>query len=533
MKCLKKKMAAMLLAAITLCSLSVVGCGDNVADDVGADYFKNAPDYSSSDKSISLYAYAPPGDGIYTIDGKPYKITDDDGNPVTFQTAEKYREYKDCGFDIIMFQGDDAYKGEDFETSHIKDLLDKAEEVGLKAIMFDNRLHNLSQKETPIVGEGCTISDEKYAAYVKENDIEGVTYSGTAVKIETQEDLNKYVAYCMKDYSKHPAFYGLLLRDEPTYKMLPALGSVFKAIRSVKADCLAQCNLFPLHDGKTYVNYKEGATADKILSSYKWYIEEFLTQTESDYVMMDSYPMTIESGQSTIKAQHLKGMQIIAEVCKEKGADFYMVIQSSSWTNNGVRKTRAVLEEDLYWQWYTCLGMGVRQISYFTYQRKRTNVTTGEFFDDGTSFITSSGEKTPLYTWAKNVHSEMQNVAKVVLNFDYVGLQSYVGLPISCNIGFLQGLNETDFQKISAAETSEDSVLLITEMYDKDKKVYGYMIANVADPEIKSTLTAKVTFAESKAISIYGGSKAEQKSLKNGSYTFTLAAGQGVFVIPY
>lgn len=524
-----KKFTASVLAAVTVCSLSAAGCSSKTDETA---YFKNAPDYSSSDKYVSMYTYAPPGDGIYTIDGKKYQVTDDNGAPVSFQTTEKYREYKECGFDVIMFQGDDPYKGEDFATSHIKDLLDKADEVGLKAIMFDNRLHNLSQRETAIIGD--KITDAQYVAYIKANNLD-VTYTGNDVAINTQEDLNAYVAYCMKDYSLHHAFYGLLLRDEPTYKMLPALGSVIKAIKSVKADCLAQCNLFPLSDGKTYQFYKEGATESTVLSAYKWYIEEFLIQSDSDYVMMDSYPMTVEAGQSTIKALHIKGMQMIAEVCKEKGVDFYMVIQSSSWSNNGVRKTRAVLEEDLYWQWYTCLGMGVKQISYFTYQRKRTNVTTGEFFDDGTSFITSAGEKTPLYTWAKNVHAEMQNLAKVALNFDYVGLKSYVGkLPEPCNLGFLQGLEEAEnFNKISSVKTSDSSVLMINEMYDAEKKVYGYMITNVADPNAKSTLTATVTFTGSKAVSVYAKGKNEQKSLKNGAYAFTLTPGQGMFVIPY
>ncbi len=532
----KKITSLLLISALSVSTIFGIGCkgGDESSSGGGQnnEYFKNAPDYSSSDKSISLYTYAPPGDGIYTIDGKPYQITDEDGKPVTFQTVEKYQEYKDCGFDVIMFQGDDPYRGEEFGTSHIKDLLDMAQEVGLKAIMFDSRLHNLSQSETPIVGEGCTITDADYVGYIKANSLP-VAYDGDKVKTETQEDFNAYVAYCMKDYSLHPAFYGLLLRDEPNYKMLPALGAVIKGIKSVKADCLAQCNLYPLNDGNTYQFYKPGATADTVLSSYKWYIEEFLNQTESDYVMMDSYPMTIENGESTIKGLHLKGMQLIAEVCKERNTDFYMVIQSSSWSNNGVRKTRAVLEEDLYWQWYSCLGMGVKQISYFTYQRKRTNRTDGEFFDDGTSFITSNGEKTPLYTWAKNVHEEMQGLAKVVLNFDYVGLKSYVGMPEPCNLGFLQGLNESDFNKITDVTTSESSVLLIAEMYDASKKVYGYMIMNIADPQSKATLTADVTFGGGKAVSVYGGGKTEQKLLNNGVYNVTLTAGQGVFVIPY
>lgn len=502
---MKKRVLAGLLTICMAfcCAVPYTGCSK---DGVRSDLLKAAPDYSAQTKQMSLYAYAPPGDGIYTVDGVAYQITDENGNPVSFQTVEKFTEYRDCGFDIIMFQADDPYRGEEFQTSHIKDLMDKAHEAGLKAIIFDKRLHDYSASESPIVGENC--------------------------EFKSQEELESYVADCMKDYRNHPAFYGLLLRDEPNYRMLPALGAVIRAIRAVDPDCFAQCNLFPLANGQAQL-YREGATENTVLSAYEWYVREFLRETGSDYVMFDSYPMTVSGGASMIKAEHLKGMQIVADICRELDKDFYMAIQSSSWMNNRERKTRPVLEEDLYWQWNLCLGMGVRQISYFTYQRKRTNVWSGEYFDDGTSFLSSSGERTPLYTWAKNVHEEMQKLVPVIFEFDYCGLSTYVSQPAPCNVGFLGGVRDDEFTMLEDVTISPSSVLLVTEMYDDEKQQYGYMVMNIADPDAASSVNAELAFSEADAVSVYGNGTNEVFALDEGKFSVELAPGRGVFVLPY
>ena len=468
---------------------------------------ENAPDYSAASGVMTKYTYAAPGNGVYTIDGISYHVTDEEGNELTFQTEEKYREYKDCGFDVIMLDADYAYNGEDFATSRVKELLDLCEKVGLKAIMFDNRIYQLSRTETSIVGSGR--------------------------RFTTQKHLERYVEECMSEYAEHPAFYGLLLRDEPNYKMLPQIGAVYKAIKAVRPKCFAQCCLLPLSDGSTYTLYKEGATSSTVLSAYKWYVEEFLKQTEADYVMTDSYPMESPSGQNVIKPLHLKGMQIITEIANEYGADFQMCIQSFSMKTKNVRKHRSCTEEDMYWQWYVSLGMGAKEISYFTYQRKKNSTSAGEYFDDGTSFISSSGEKTPLYTWVQDLHSELQGLISVVLNFEYKGMATYVGKPAPCNIGFLNGINDDEFAKIEEVTVSDGSVLMITEMYDEVKNQYGYMIINVADPSVKASVTAKVNFGNSRAVSVYDRSVNTLYQLDGNAYEVTLSAGQGVFVLPY
>lgn len=483
--------------------------------------FENSPKYDDSTKHMSMYAYAAPGNGTYSIDGKEYQITDENGQAVTFQTKEMFQEYKDCGFDIIMFQADDPYKGEPFETSHLKSLMDLAFSVNLKSIVFDNRIHVLTNSKLSLLG-------------YKERNIE-------AKQFVDQNDLNLYIADCMKDYRLHSSFMGLLLWDEPTYEMLTAIGQVYKAIKSV-GDYFAQCNLLPFSQSD-YNLYKKGATADSAVEAYTYYVNEFAKQTESNYIMFDSYPMTVSSDDSNInkiKIEHIKGMQIVAESCEKNNLDFYMVIQSCSWSNKGVRKTRACLMEDLLWQWNICLGMGVDQISYFTYQRKHTNFTSsGEYFDDGTSFISSNGTKSPVYYWAKEGHIGVQALSKIIMNFKYKGLRTYADGDASITpLSFLGGVSDLEaFEEIVTNDVNftKEGVLFISEMYDENKKQYGYMILNLTDPSYKVTMNTEITFKEkNKAINInYDDGSSKNIELNNHKANFTLSPGEGVFVMPF
>lgn len=459
-----------------------------------------------NDTQFSFYAYAPPGNGYYTVDGYDYpgKI-DEDGNVVTFQTVEKYQEYKDCGFDTIMIQADDAYFGEDFETSHVKNLMDMAHQVGLKTIIFDNRLYVLSNMKTPIVGEGY--------------------------KYQTQEELEEYVRICMKDYSKHESFIGLLIKDEPSYENLPAIGSLFKAVKKVSPDTFVQCNLFPLSSGAASY-YMEGATASNMITAYKSYLETFLEETKSDYIMADSYPMKVINGYNKIDPNHIKTIQMLNDAADKYDAKVYAVAQTSAWKTNGIEKARLVNKQDMYWQTNFYMGMGVKQISYFTYQTKKTNSTGGEYFNDAGSFIKWNGNKTKLYDDMKDIHKEMQSFASTVLNFDLKGINYYKnGTP---DISYLSGVNFAEsFIKINEVTVSNNNITLVSEMYDKNNDTYMYMIFNPNDPSMNTNLqSVTISFNNSNAVVTYKNGVREAKKI-NKSYKVDLYPGEAVYLIPF
>jgi hypothetical protein len=133
---------------------------------------------------FGLYGYSPPTDGTYRVDGE-IKTTGED-----YRTVERYREYKDAGFNILLMQHTSRYEGEDWETSSAKMVMDRAIEAGLnKAIINDKRIWDLCREEDGIIGEGKPFIDE------------------TA--------LDTFLSECISVYKTHPAFYGIQLLDEP------------------------------------------------------------------------------------------------------------------------------------------------------------------------------------------------------------------------------------------------------------------------------------------------------------------------------
>ena len=67
----------------------------------------------------------------------------------------------------------------------------------------------------------------------------------------------------------------------------------------------------------------------------------------------------------------------------------------------------------------------------------------------------------------------------------------------------------------------------------KDKDGYdGFMIVNVTDPGLKLSDSVTVTFKKASKAIVYVHGKEQTIELKDGTYTFDLESGEGVFVIP-
>ena len=129
------KFTAFALVAATALSVALSGCKskDNSVD------LSGAPDYSSYDGEFLTYGYTGPTDGTWFRDDEQYNTGED------YRTEERYREYKEAGFNTLLIQGNEPYKGEDFETSVLKRTMDRAYAAGItRIIVYDSRLDALS-----------------------------------------------------------------------------------------------------------------------------------------------------------------------------------------------------------------------------------------------------------------------------------------------------------------------------------------------------------------------------------------------------
>ena len=69
--------------------------------------------------------------------------------------------------------------------------------------------------------------------------------------------------------------------------------------------------------------------------------------------------------------------------------------------------------------------------------------------------------------------------------------------------------------------------------YDKENKRFGYFVTNAADPLVKTGVKATLAFNGYNRAQIYERGEARNTLMEGGKLSVELAAGQGVFVIPY
>lgn len=440
-----------------------------------------------------LYAYSGPTDGTYEIDGVKYSVGED------FRTCERVAEYRGAGFNILLFQGNDPYLGEEWISSQTKHNLDLAEKEDLSAIIFDKRITDLCFYEQ-IIGD-----DAKFKSF---------------------NELVEFIGHCVKDYRTHKAFYGLQLRDEPPCKYLQTIGKVYRAIKTIIPDAFVQVNLLPMN--KSAINSFPETKDGKLETRYTAYLNSFLDNSGADYVLYDNYPFLDEDGHRYIRPDHIPGLLTAESVVKERGISFYFIAQSCSMNINGKSKMRKPSDSDMYWQINLLLGFGIKQIAYFTYWRKQVNSTKGEFFpDDGSTFISQNGNKNPIYYVMRDVHSRLQKFAPIYNKFSFE----------KCSVFALDDeLTEyvpNIFEKLTAINSlliNKGNGLFVSELKDNDGNLL-YLFLNINDPETSKNADIKFSVAFSEKYEEFSAYSIDDDLAKTFNIKdIVLKAGRGVFI---
>lgn len=495
---------------------------------------KNAPDYSQFEgEKFETYAYASVSDGSHVINGERVNPTGND-----FRTEEYYRDYLNCGFEILMPQdfacipdeSDEAF-AERVEAA--KKLCRDAYAAGVKKVLIqDQRIQGLSATEGGLIGEGKAYASEK--------------------------ELDARVKEILSAYVDEPNFYGVLFKDEPKYTMAVSYGHLYKSIKRVSKtlgkDVYVQYNLFPMFKGcaSTNVYAKFNPTMEEreidptaliinavdipdetLYGLYEKYLGAFADEMGIDYAQFDHYPIHSES----ISEFYIPALQIAAEFCRKRNIELRVVTYSASMLYRGKLMYRKMTEADERWLNNTLLSFGVKQISYFTYFTKFYNTSDNECFIDGASFVTWTGEKTDLYYYMQKILAENNKLAPVIKQFEYSASEAYVGAAGGDFNQVCKAFDRGDFKRLKAFSIDKECAL-VTELYDEKGDRYMYCYTNIANPESGREQTAQVAelrFSEGFAYALVfeKGEKRVEKLGKNGSLKLKASAGDGFYVIPF
>ena len=455
-------------------------------------------DYSACNGRMKQYAFVTPTNGEVTIDGVAQKIGD-------FRNEKTYQEYKDCGFDILLLLGNDTYNGEEFETSDLKMNLELCAKVGLKAIVHDKRLHDLSMQEHSLIGK----------------------------EFDSFEKLVEYVRFCMNPYMGHPNFYGVTLFDEPRYQHLSAVAEITRAVKAINQDFFVHTCLLPYFAGVDYglldfqsslkEEFTKGLTSTQV---YEKYIASHLEWTGANYVAYDNYPIfyTMEEGYGSkgtmLCFTYFHTLQMVTEQAKAHGAKIDLTIQTYADFTTPMRQCD---EDDIRFQAYAALAFACMNISYFTYFMFPTRQKGGGICQ---AIMDDYGNKIVYYE-TQRVNQIAQKVYAVTENFAYDGTDLWAD---GEEPKLFEQVKRTKFDEIKEYKVSQPT--LINRLKDEDRGVTGFMLVNSSDPAKKLCDRVELTFNGATKAVVYIDGNPSYIALDEGKITLNITCGDGVFIIP-
>ena len=435
-------------------------------------------------ETIQIAAYTPPPNGTVTVDGAVVHTYE------SFQTIERYREYRDCGFTEILFAGEDKYTGELFETSKLKKMLDMAADTDLKAVVFDERLLSLTvNAKQSILQEFFGGDKQKFYAYVRE---------------------------CMREYAEHSAFYGISVLDEPKYDKRNVFAELCAAMHAVYPKCFVMTCLLPCIQDQGLAENAFGTGVSDRWGAYRRYLAAFASSL--GYVHYDCYPFGFWEGKNVVAHKFIRNMQEAALTAKTCGVPFHMTVQSLSSGEHD--ELRHLDGQDLSWQTDLALGFGASKIYYFTYwrfcTRSAANNTSAIMEDDGTKL---------LYDAAQANNKLVQDTARNVSGYVYESSDIIAGGHSNDSTEDLLVTPNAFFKNCRA----QSDVLVNTLKNDTDIAV---MLLNLRDPYEKYANAVHIEFTQKREeIRIVKGGELLTVQTQNNALDILLEPGEAVWIL--
>ncbi len=431
---------------------------------------------------------------------------------VSLATEENLQKYKDAGFNYLYI--DWAVQGRD----RILAVMDLAQKVGLKCVVFESTVYGLTYETTSLIVEN----------------------GGT--KFATQDDLNAYVANALAGIITHPAFDGVVFDDEPSYLQFQAMSEVYAAVKAAAPNAKVMVNLLPYAVSNEQEERYCGRTDYTTEVAYGKYLEEYYEKIGKDlgYVSYDDYPLLngnhYPSTNTYVLPTYLYCNQVISDFCEEKGLQRITLYQSTVYSNRRAVDSIA----DIYFQMNIGMAFGNVGYAYYNYyptlNLSADDTPADEETHENAFIVDRAGVANEIYTWVKTVTEEMQVNAKALMHFDYRGMQ-YQKVGTLPSADYTDGLKNDEFALLegysfTVAGTS-GGIVLVTELYDEVNDQYGYYVVNVTDPYFESTATVTLDFGTYTNVQTYANGAVNNSETNNGSVEITLETGRGVFVMPF
>lgn len=502
-----KRWLCVLMSLITMSGLAGCDASDSNED---LQVTSGTPTYAD-DKQLEMAAYCGPRRGGYRYYNGTYGThpEDPEGGWQGWITKEDFQDYVDCGFTYLMSELDAPYdynystdsESECFEGSDLQQYMDLAEEMQIPVVVYANRLILLS----------------------------------SSMDSRINEDDKAFLSQMVKDLSRYSMFKGFSLRDEPNIEHAHAFEGLYDYLLELKPDAHFFTSFLPIYCSDLKRLTTENF--DNYEKAYMDYVNAFSDATGS--FAYDSYPLVLDPvpGVTSIDKTWFQNLRMVAESGKEKGYSPSITIQSCAFGKAGeqyqtAHKRAITTKADISFQLYTALAYGFKEVNYFTYWQHWTESDAEGFYTAMIEYPSEVGGepiKTDAYYAVKEANQEVKKFDHVLMNYNWEGTMAVTDENKSMSMGLQLadgGYSNSRIKSVTATDEAIIGCMKDADGYD------GYMICNATDPGQNLSNSVTVTFKKaSKAIAYINGEETEI-TLKNGTYTFELEAGGGVFVIP-
>ncbi len=501
-----KRWISILLVVIMLFTLTA--CESNTAGEKDTDATKQelvvkegVPSYAD-DEEIQLAAYAGPRRAGYRNYNGILGAHPDDPEEgwEGWITEEGFQDYMDCGFTYLLPEFDALYDtNKPFLNSDLYHYMELAEKMNIPVVVSAEQLILL------------TSSDD----------------------YRLNDDLKAMLTELVGNLSGYTTFKGFSFRDEPNYEHAKTFGAVQDYLNGMKSDLFYFTSMLPIYaDPLRFTDNYNGNVED----AYKDYVNAYVDQTGT--FAYDHYPLYLEpvSGETRLDSTWLQNLRLVAEIAKEKKCDTGITIQSCAFGQAGKQNTneykRAVTTKaDVSFQAYSALAYGMDYLTYFTYWEHWNESDAEDFYSAMVHYPEQNGGepvKTEAYYAVKEVNEEIKKFDHVFLKFDWEGTMG-VTKKDTAKSPMLAEAGKYSSPRIEKVEATDETIIGCM----KDADGYdGFMIVNVTDPGKNLSDEVTVTFKEATKAIVYVKGEEQTVDLKDGSYTFDLTSGEGVFVIP-
>ena len=572
-----KKLLTLLLGATMLVASLFGGCSGAAGQPEAT--LEGAPDYSQCTEDFRRWAFSMGYDDWIMLNGE--KLYFEDG---FFQTKDKTEKFVDIGYNMVFVDWafSDVGFRMGFEGSRYEKVIRDCEELGLDTLWYGREFHSLSKREHSLIDASKwyaieeevqkdfvdllyaeyrttyyeetklllklnypEMTDEEIEAQAKESldrkvekdKVERLeqyifeTYNTDKIYFKSQEQLNKFCQYLLRDMKNYPSFAGVSLMDEPNYKMFQAMRETVIGLQSYDPDIYLMINLLPMStNANIHVSYCEKGKDLGMIEAYKGYLNNYKKYLADvvDFIMYDDYPVCHGNMLPTYLLCH----QMVSNFAKENNLKRRIVMQTYDVGNRRVPEYA-----DMLWQANVSMAFGCSDLSNYMYLPSANHIGAG-LVDDNDYVVKRDGTPNPLYYDVKDMNKEIAYNAKYLGNFKYQGMKYYrTDMTAPTGWGYTVGLENNEFSKLTSAEfymlKDMGGMLLVTEMYDEANDQWGYYVVNGTDPGVSSEMRVTLTFDGYKNVQVVQSMETQNVGLNQGKITLDLGSGRGAFVMPY